>query len=44
VHEDVLINVRAAFPLGENSLYDSGLDADGYDPAVRVWAGLKVLL
>ena len=44
VQENVLVNLRAAFPFGENSLYGNGLDADGYNPSVRVWAGLKVLL
>ena len=44
LRNDVLVNLRAAFPFGENSLYGNGLDADGYNPSVRVWAGLKVLL
>ena len=44
LRNDVLVNLRAAFPFGENSLYGNVLDADGYNPSVRVWAGLKVLL
>ena len=42
--QQALVNVRVAFPLGQNSLYSNGLDADGYDAPVRVWAGLKVLM
>ena len=42
--QNMLINVRVAFPIGENNLYGNGLDVDGYDPPGRIWAGLKVLL
>lgn len=39
-----MVNLRAAFPFGANTLNDNGLDVDGFDPAARVWAGLRLWL
>lgn len=36
-----LLSVDVAFPLGRNAYNQSGLDADGTDPDVRVWLSLK---